>query len=72
MEPSQSSRSLPQDRYKSDVTIINYYEPVIIPAGKCSLKQTVTFLGRHKRDPIKYSMENIAVEHNMDKEIVGT
>jgi len=43
----------------------------VIPVGKCSLKQAITFLKKHKEDPTTHNIENIAVEYKMDKKIVG-
>jgi len=49
----------------------NYHEPAVIPVGKCSLKQVITFLKQHKQDPITYNIENIAIKYKMDKKTVG-
>lgn len=48
-----------------------FYEPTVIPVGKCSLKQAFTFISQHKHDPIKYNSENIASEYKLDKKVVG-
>lgn len=44
---------------------------MMIPVGKCSLKQALTFILQHKHDPIMYSSENIASEYKMNKKVVG-
>jgi hypothetical protein len=43
----------------------------VIPVGKCSLTQAITFLKQHEQDPVTHNIESIAVEYKMDKKIVG-
>ncbi|KYN27646.1 PREDICTED: protein NDUFAF4 homolog [Trachymyrmex cornetzi] len=70
-EPTRDSKVLPQSRRSSENGFtFESYEPTMIPMGKCSLKQALTFLLQHKRDPIKYSSENIASEYKMDKKVI--
>ncbi|KYQ48633.1 Protein NDUFAF4 like protein [Trachymyrmex zeteki] len=70
-EPAKDSKILPQNRrsWENDFTFESY-EPTVIPMGKCSLKQALTFLLQHKHDPIKYSSENIASEYKIDKKVI--
>jgi len=70
-EPTKESRLLPQSRHtEENESIFESYESITIPAGKCSLKQALTFLLQHKHDPITYNSENIASEYKIDKKAV--
>lgn len=68
----KESRSLPQSRHtQENQSIFESYESITIPAGKCSLKQALTFLLQHKHDST-YNSESIATEYKIDKKVVGT
>jgi len=68
----RESKPLPQSRQSWENNyIFETYDPTTIPVGKCSLKQTLTFLLQHKHDPVMYSGENIASEYKIDKKVVG-
>ncbi|XP_011877275.1 PREDICTED: protein NDUFAF4 homolog isoform X2 [Vollenhovia emeryi] len=70
-EPTKESKSLPQSRKNPEIDFLyEPYETTVIPVGKCSLKQALTFLMQHKSDPVTYSSETIASEYKMDKEVV--
>lgn len=70
-EPMKESKPLPQSRHSwENDSIFDPYEPTMIPVGKCSLKQALTFLLQHKRDPVTYNSENIASEYKIDKKVV--
>ncbi|XP_012539176.1 NADH dehydrogenase [ubiquinone] 1 alpha subcomplex assembly factor 4 [Monomorium pharaonis] len=70
-EPTRESKLLPQNRHSwNHDSTLEPYETTTIPAGKCSLKQALTFIFQHKQDPIKYNSENIASEYKIDKKIV--
>ncbi|KAG5316709.1 NDUF4 protein, partial [Acromyrmex insinuator] len=70
-ESARDFKVLPQNRrsWENNFTFESY-ESTMIPMGKCSLKQALTFLLQHKRDPIKYNSENIASEYKMDKKVI--
>ncbi|EZA52140.1 hypothetical protein DMN91_010082 [Ooceraea biroi] len=70
-KPSEDSKPLPRYTFNREEPTYNYYEPTVIPVGKCSAKQAIIFLAQHKQDPVKYSIENIAAEYKLDKEIVS-
>lgn len=71
-EPTGESKPLPQNRHSGENGFMyESYEPVVIPAGKCSLKQAVGFLMQHKQDPKMYTSEHIASEYKLDKKVVG-
>ncbi|XP_019696790.1 protein NDUFAF4 homolog [Harpegnathos saltator] len=70
VKPETESKLLPQNRYNISDLNLDYYEPAVIPEGKCTLNQALTFISQHKTDPIKYNSENIAVEHKIDKEVI--
>lgn len=71
-ESTGESKPLPQERRSREDEFL--YEPyestAVIPIGKCSLRQALTFLLQHKRDPVMYNSENIASEYKMDKKVV--
>jgi len=70
-ESTGESKPLPQNRHSwENEFMYEFYEPTVIPVGKCSLKQTLTFISQHKHDPIKYNSENIASEYKLDKKVV--
>ncbi|KMQ92403.1 protein ndufaf4-like protein [Lasius niger] len=70
IEPMKEPRSLPQSRYRPDEHTFDFYEPTIIPVGKCSLKQALKFIWQHKHDPVTHNSENIAAEYKIDKKII--
>lgn len=61
---------LPQDRRNMGENAFNFYEPLVVPEGKCSIIQILSFISQHKYDPA-YSSEKIAAEFKLDKKIVG-
>lgn len=69
--PVKESRPLPQSRYSIEEYIQDLSEPTVIPEGKCSLRQALTFISQHKNDPTIHSSENIAAEYKIDKKVVG-
>ncbi|XP_025263488.1 protein NDUFAF4 homolog [Camponotus floridanus] len=69
IEPMREPRLLPQNRITPEYSL-DFFEPTMIPAGKCSLKQILEFIMQHKHDPVTYNSENIAVEYKIDKKIV--
>lgn len=66
-----STKPLPQDRGHPPIFQYGFYESHVIPEGKCSLKQALIFLTQHSENPTEHSVEKIAVEYKLDKEIVG-
>ncbi|KYM95233.1 PREDICTED: protein NDUFAF4 homolog [Cyphomyrmex costatus] len=71
IKESMRDSKLPQSRQSSENNfVLEFCEPTVIPMGKCSLKQALTFLLQHKRDPITYSSESIASEYKMDKKVI--
>ncbi|CAL7934022.1 unnamed protein product [Xylocopa violacea] len=67
--PKTSSRSLPQYRGEPIAGYYDYYNDIAV-SGKCSLKQAIKFLTMHKEDPVKYSIEKISEEYQLDKQLV--
>ena len=66
-----STKPLPQDRGQPPSFEYGFYESHVIPEGKCSLKQAMIFLTEHTENPTKHSVEKIALEYKLDKEIVA-
>ncbi|XP_014481670.1 PREDICTED: protein NDUFAF4 homolog [Dinoponera quadriceps] len=67
LETTTAEKSLPQSRRNRDEFNMDYHESTVIPEGKCTLKQALTFISQHREDPIKYNSENIAVQYKIDK-----
>ncbi|XP_029168206.1 protein NDUFAF4 homolog isoform X2 [Nylanderia fulva] len=70
IEPTKESRSLPQNRHAPDEFIFDFYEPTMIPVGKCSMKQAMQFIWDHQHDPVTYNSEHIAAGYKIDKKIM--
>ncbi|XP_053978773.1 protein NDUFAF4 homolog [Hylaeus volcanicus] len=66
-----SSRPLPLNRTTSSSFEFGFYESRVIPEGKCSLRQALTFLGNHNNNPTEYTIEKIALEYKLDKQVVA-
>ncbi|XP_024871311.1 protein NDUFAF4 homolog [Temnothorax curvispinosus] len=70
-EETKESKPLPRNRYIGENKFMyEPYESTVIPEGKCSLKQALTFLLQHKQDPVTHNSENIASEYKIDKKVV--
>ncbi|XP_025988014.1 protein NDUFAF4 homolog [Solenopsis invicta] len=70
-ESTKEFKPLPQSRHSWEHdSIFEPYEVTVVPEGKCSLKQALTFILQHRQDPIKFSSENIASEYQIDKKVV--
>ena len=66
-----STKPLPQDRGHPPTFEYGFYESHVIPQGKCSLKQALIFLTEHTENPTEHSVEKIALQYKLDKEIVA-
>lgn len=66
----EEQRPLPQNRHTPDEFIFDFYEPTMIPVGKCSMKQAMQFIWHHQHDPATHNSENIAAEYKIDKKVV--
>ncbi|KAL0126361.1 hypothetical protein PUN28_005035 [Cardiocondyla obscurior] len=70
-ESKKESGLLPQNRHSwENEFLYESFESIVIPAGKCSLKQALSFILQHKTDPTTYNSEHIASEYNLDKKVV--
>lgn len=67
----EKSKLLPQNRHSTHDFDMDFYEPTVIPKGKCTLRQAFRFISQHKNDPIKYNSENIAAEYKIDEKIIS-
>ncbi|XP_031846090.1 NADH dehydrogenase [ubiquinone] 1 alpha subcomplex assembly factor 4 [Nomia melanderi] len=69
-EESGSSKLLPQRRYNLREAEFPYENIGRIPEGKCSLQDALYFIHMHSDDPNKYTVEQIATEYKLDKQVV--
>ncbi|KZC09905.1 PREDICTED: protein NDUFAF4 homolog [Dufourea novaeangliae] len=65
-----STKPLPQDRKHPPELQFGFYQSDIIPEGKCTLKQALTFIGKHNENSSEYTAEIIAIEYKLDKQVV--
>ncbi|XP_076174519.1 NADH dehydrogenase [ubiquinone] 1 alpha subcomplex assembly factor 4 [Ptiloglossa arizonensis] len=64
-------KPLPLDRTRTPVFEFGFYEVQEIPEGKCSLRQALAFIVKHNKNPAEYTVEKIALEYKLDKQLTA-
>ncbi|XP_078035285.1 NADH dehydrogenase [ubiquinone] 1 alpha subcomplex assembly factor 4 isoform X3 [Augochlora pura] len=70
VKPVTSTRPLPGKRADAEEYDFSYYDASHTPEGKCSLNQALTFLTNHVQSPDVYTVDKIAAEYKLDKNVV--
>ncbi|XP_012276588.1 protein NDUFAF4 homolog [Orussus abietinus] len=63
---SDPKRSLPHERITAPEFEFGFYEPSVIPEGKCSLKQVLKLIENHAQDPQTHTAASIAQKYKLD------
>ncbi|XP_066149730.1 protein NDUFAF4 homolog [Euwallacea fornicatus] len=66
------NRPLPQDKSQPEEFVFGHKEPesTNIPPGKTTLRNVLQFMSNHQSEPLKYTAKSIAMQHNLDEELV--
>ncbi|XP_043251711.1 protein NDUFAF4 homolog [Colletes gigas] len=66
---ASSTRPLPRETSDYRESEDGYRDPIVVPEGKCSTRQAVTFLKKYKEKFPEYTAEQIALEYKLDKQV---
>ncbi|XP_076239221.1 NADH dehydrogenase [ubiquinone] 1 alpha subcomplex assembly factor 4 [Calliopsis andreniformis] len=66
-----STRSLPQNRSQPSAYESDFSNGDVVTPGKCTLKEALAFIIQHRENPTEYSVERIAHDYKLNKEIVA-
>ncbi|XP_076629008.1 NADH dehydrogenase [ubiquinone] 1 alpha subcomplex assembly factor 4 [Colletes latitarsis] len=66
-----STKPLPQEKSDYVESDDGFRDPVVVPEGKCSLRQALNFLRKYKEKFPEYTVEQIALEYKLDKQVAA-
>lgn len=69
---TSTPRPLPENRKPVDDMEYGYFEPEVIPVGRCSLRQALEFISQHDRHSQDYTTDLIAKDFKLDKVVVSS
>ncbi|XP_076656434.1 NADH dehydrogenase [ubiquinone] 1 alpha subcomplex assembly factor 4 isoform X2 [Halictus rubicundus] len=68
----ETAKVLPQKGVSAPDFEFGFYEADTIPEGRCSLRQALAFMKSHADNPTEHTIEKIAVQYKLDKNVVAS